>query len=480
MVLVLVLGGGLGWVVNRANTRRRAVALIREKAAIGAVSFAFDYQVANGQPKAKAKATSRVPAWMRRALGNEFFHDVAFVFIDFSMLNGRDASDVMAAIRQLSGLRNATLDNAPADVSIRGLDRLEKLALVFDEEVVAGRVDLGTLPRLRTARLDGRGVNDAALAQISKNQSLRELLIDCQSVTDAGLRSLAALKGLRSLTITNTGEKAIGPGLECLEAMKDLRVLDLGAASVSEAGLAHLAGLTELEILRIGEAPVTDAVLESMGRLTKLGELTIGGPCDVTDQGTLLLSRNHRRLRQLEVWSGITDAGLEHLANLEELEDLRLPQTITDVGLAHFRGRLPNLKRLYLNRAAITDAGLAHLQGRKLDDLQLNGSAITDAGLAHLRGMRLLNLQLSNTAVGDAGLEHLREQTELIGLWLGGTRVTDAGLVHLRGLEKLQTLDAWRTGVSPGGIAALQAAIPSLQRATAGKVGPAGAPIGGP
>jgi internalin A len=486
MVLVLILGGGIGWVVNRANARRRPVAVIREKAgAIGAAYLTFDYQYANGQ--FDRTATSRVPSWLRKALGDEFFHDVVSLNVDFSKLAERDADDVMAAIRQLPRLRRAFLDNPPEGASIRGLDHLEGLTLDYNAKGAAGPVDLGTLPKLQKLILTGPGANDAALAQLPKQPALvyvfvvgpdvtdaglkhlggmtalHILGITSPKVTDAGLKSLMGLKDLRLFTISSP--KVTGPGLECLEGMKGLDTLTITCPNVTEAGLAHLAGLTELETLRLagrgrttGPAvtPVTDAALEPLGRLTRLGELDLSGCTGVTDRGATLLARNHPRLQTLRLTgTGITDAGLAHLAGLDELRLLQLDGTkITDAGLAHLRGRLPNLKALLLH-----------------------GTAVTDAGLAHLRGMRLRSLNLQETAVTDAGLEHLGGQTELVTLGLTKTRVTDAGLIHLRGMKKLQSLLVLKTAVSSDGIAGLQAAIPSLKQVRGGTIKPAGAPI---
>jgi internalin A len=58
----------------------------------------------------------------------------------------------------------------------------------------------------------------------------------------------------------------------------------------------------------------------------------------------------------------VTDAGLEHLRGLENLEHLRLRgAAVTDAGLEHLLS-LENLTILNLPQARFTDAGLARAQ----------------------------------------------------------------------------------------------------------------------
>jgi Leucine-rich repeat (LRR) protein len=83
----------------------------------------------------------------------------------------------------------------------------------------------------------------------------------------------------------------------------------------------------------------------------------------------------------------ITDAGLAHLAGLNQLQWLNLDRTqITDGGLAGIAG-LTQLQSLNLDRTQITDAGLAHLAGlTQLRDLRLrNNPQVTDEGVKKLQ-----------------------------------------------------------------------------------------------
>jgi hypothetical protein len=60
----------------------------------------------------------------------------------------------------------------------------------------------------------------------------------------------------------------------------------------------------------------------------------------------------------------VTDAGLEHLKDLKELEELNLMgQKITDAGLQHLQG-LKQLRVLYLGQSRVTPAGEAALKAK--------------------------------------------------------------------------------------------------------------------
>lgn len=66
---------------------------------------------------------------------------------------------------------------------------------------------------------------------------------------------------------------------------------------------------------------------------------------------------------------------------------------------------------LNLAGTAVTDAGLQHLSGlTNLEWLDLSGTAIGDGGLQHLSGLKnLQHLDLSRTRVGDTEIERFRD-----------------------------------------------------------------------
>ena len=113
----------------------------------------------------------------------------------------------------------------------------------------------------------------------------------------------------------------------------------------------------------------------------------------------------------------------------------------------------------------ITDAGLEQLCNMtQLQRLDLSHTQITDAGLEHLEGLtQLQDLWLYDTNVTDAGLEHLNGLTQLQVLWLYDTDVTDAGLEYLNGLTQLQVLSLYGTKITDAGVKKLQQALPNCK-----------------
>jgi hypothetical protein len=150
----------------------------------------------------------------------------------------------------------------------------------------------------------------------------------------------------------------------------------------------------------------------------------------------------------------VTDAGLEHLKRLSQLQELDLGNTqVTDAGLEHLKG-LSQLRSLSLDGTPVTDAGLERLKRlSQLQELHLYGTHVTNTGLEHLKGLsRLQRLFLASTHVTDAGLEHLKGLSQLQELDLRNTRVTDAGLEHLKSLSQLQELFLGNTQVTDAGV----------------------------
>jgi len=137
---------------------------------------------------------------------------------------------------------------------------------------------------------------------------------------------------------------------------------------------------------------------------------------------------------------------------------------VNDATLAMIK-RLTELKRFRHDDNLLTDAGLEHLSGLpNLEVLSLVQTQTSDAGLVHLKELRnLRSLFLYNNKITDAGLVHLNGLTNLQQLSLGQTRVTDAGWVHLQGLTNLTWLNLESTKVSDEGMKKYQRALPNCK-----------------
>jgi hypothetical protein len=173
------------------------------------------------------------------------------------------------------------------------------------------------------------------------------------------------------------------------------------------------------------------------------------------------------RLTVFSLWSQITDAGLEQLANSPQLRELTLHYCIevTDAGLAHF-ARLTRLEKLTLgNCDPITEAGLAHLAGLpRLHTLDIHlRNQRYDPRLAHMSNADARELTEKLTTYWDEDLAPLGKLPNLRQLSLGAHGITDRGLEILAGFPSLQTLVLRVRMVSDEGVAALRAARPDLK-----------------
>src|SRR5579863_1110716 len=138
-----------------------------------------------------------------------------------------------------------------------------------------------------------------------------------------------------------------------------------------------------------------------------------------------------------------TNNDIERVIEIKGLKRLDLSFTyVSDAGIERLQ-KLPQLEELTLDATeAITDAAVSYLRANKsLKKLVLRGTDITDVGMpyiATLTGLKSLNL--AHTMVGDVGLESLPALSELEELDLGGTRITGINLNFLKLLPKLKKL----------------------------------------
>lgn len=165
---------------------------------------------------------------------------------------------------------------------------------------------------------------------------------------------------------------------------------------------------------------LTDAGLAALSPLSALEELDIASCGNVTAAGLASL-KAFPRLRKLSLPENPTNAGLAHVSQLTELEEL---------SLIHWRGD------------PVTDAGLAHLSGLlRLKRLTLRCLAISDAGWVQLKGLEELKvLGMYGIPVTDEGAKNLAQVKSLEYLDLSTTEITDAGALQLVGMNRLRIL----------------------------------------
>ncbi len=403
MVLVLVVGGVLGWKARRASIQRRAVAQI--KAAGGGV--AYDYQMLPyGQ--IQFGASPKTPRWVREGLGDELFQEVSVVSL----------GDIRGWFKSPR--------TKPPKVPPEALDALPDL------------------DQLRRLILCGVPLEDPRLGRLAMLTSLEDLelfLFGLESSHLDDLPSLRSLRRLKSFRICPSPED--DAGLEFLRGLDGLTSVSLGETRVTDASLSVLTTLPKLYSVEFDGSKITDSGLADLAKIRSLK--------------TLHLLTNDRAALY-------TDQGLAHLSRIPYLSDLALDvKNITDAGFEALQAL--QLYNLTLTGLAPGHERLVQLAGRQsLQMLCLSGIGITDDLLGYLTNWsgRLNRLELSHTQVTDAGMVHIIKHPGLRYLVLDATMLTDAGLLRLAAAPALQCISARGTKVTPAGVAAFRAVRPAV------------------
>ena len=246
MLLILILGVWMGWTINRAESRRSAVAALKKNGAL----VLYDYEAMRGL---KTPTTTQwVPEWLRSRLGDDYFHNVTY-------------ANLMPAVGRQYQLTDRDL--AP----LEALDRVEDLMIVDTPITDAGIAHLEGLTNLRRLILINTEaaepkmhLTDAGLASLQWMTKLETLDLHGTDVSDAGLVHLRPMTDLQSLGLART--KISGAGLVHLSRMKHLKELRMQHTSLTDAGLTHLRGMVSLQELRISGTKTSDTALDESRR----------------------------------------------------------------------------------------------------------------------------------------------------------------------------------------------------------------------
>lgn len=183
----------------------------------------------------------------------------------------------------------------------------------------------------------------------------------------------------------------------------------------ADDALEHVAKLPNLRILLLANGQATDATMHHLAEC--------------------------RRLERLYMWDAglVSDAGVQHLANLKQLRYVHIgntslpddfPRKVTDESLRVF-GQLPLLEGLSLQGNSFTDAGLAHLtELDQLEELWVNmgESHYSDQGMESLVQISNLHtLAICGDDITDAGLAELAKLEKLKWLMVDSEKVTPQG-----------------------------------------------------
>ena len=219
IILVLVIGGGLGWLVRSARIQREAVAAITRA---GGVRYGSGWTSESYNPGVKPVK----PGWLADLVGVDYFARVTDVRLFWS-------------------------------------------SWAIDEAIV----QVGRLNRVERVTVHQFSVSDARVAQLERLTNVSELNLDAVSCTDAGLLQLSGVTNLSKLDLTCT--EVTDAGLMELQRLTKLSELVLSATRVTDAGLLHVKGLRNLSKLDLSGTRVSDAGLAQLHGLRNLSEVTL-------------------------------------------------------------------------------------------------------------------------------------------------------------------------------------------------------------
>jgi hypothetical protein len=256
------------------------------------------------------------------------------------------------------------------------------------------------------------------------------------------------------------------------------------------AFIEHLGRIPSLENLFLVVTAFDEASIDPILKLKRLQSLRIekrydNGPGDTAlAKLSQLATFPDLKSLALHYFSKATDAGLEKLAGLKNLESFsfraRVPghafakfegwtnlksiafhgNAIDDEGLGYICERFPNLESLNLIHAgALTDASAVHLlKLKKLKLIILNGGKMTAAWHGNLSSLPLESLSVSqgNSLPAAEAIAGARSIPTLRRFALDGKTLTDADLTALASMTQLESL-------SLGDIDLPDARLPQLQ-----------------
>ncbi len=122
--------------------------------------------------------------------------------------------------------------------------------------------------------------------------------------------------------------------------------------------LLHLVGLS------LDVTPLTEAGIRTLQELKPLNKLVARYNATATNDQLTALQSFAKPLRVNLEQSKITDAGLQSLQSVSQLQELRLSPAITDQGLK-ILAKFPSLTRLEVGRAKLSEQAIEQLQAQR-------------------------------------------------------------------------------------------------------------------
>ena len=244
-----------------------------------------------------------------------------------------------------------------------------------------------------TVTLADARFNGAIIERLRHVPSIRTLRLFGDGLSGQ-IPRLETVQGLVGLEINGA---LTGRDLEAIGRLTNLERLSLPhELTINVSGAREIAKLVQLKSLRLYNVNIDDASFVELRTLVRLEELDLTHT-RITDEGlTTLVQMPLLRTLELHRHPGwyisqqLSDACLESIARLPELERLSLSGKITDAGLKQV-ARWPKLKSLSILNTEITGSGLAALADASIEHLTLaSGQINEDRDLEPLKKCRNL------------------------------------------------------------------------------------------
>ena len=239
----------------------------------------------------------------------------------------------------------------------------------------------------------------------------------------------------QSLKLVDTAVPNAGP--------HDKRTTDPYDAAFFE----HLGHITTLESLNVIATKLSDEWLPNIAKLTNLKMLRVVNNGKITDAGMEQLAG----LKNLEVFifvgTGITGKAYEKFDGFTKLTRIsNRGSSLNDEGLKQLCDHLPQLESLSLAHAKFTDAGAVNLAKlTKLAGFEIGTSNATPKALVNLQKLPLEYLQLGEGFESPDCFPLIKGIATLRRLTLNGaTKLTDDDLKVLAGFTQLTHIEFGR------------------------------------
>ena len=296
----------------------------------------------------------------------------------------------------------------------------------------------------QSAALDGLGLNDAQLQQLTALYALDRLSLQNNQISD--ITALSELKGLDELDLSGNRIRTVQP----LTELDSLRSLNLDRNPLTDCTeLCSLRFLASLSIVDTGmEEGTVYALAESLPdcaiRFGTSGEEKLFFAGEIFQLNAAELSLSRKNLTDISMLQGFTELKILNLSD-NEITDIRPLMELSKLEKLNINNNavsdlrpligLPNLVKLEAENNRITETTSVG-SVTQLTDLDLMGNPIKDfSGLGRLSQLKILDLR--------------------------NTSVTDADLAELYGLKSIFSIDLRENGgLSDIAVGALKSALP--------------------